>query len=66
MPILKKKASAAGGQKGPSFSQGKSSGNIENLIRERAYYIWEAKGRPDGQDMAIWLQAKKDVSAKMK
>jgi hypothetical protein len=67
MPITKKKTSDFTSQKSTATPKGKSDGcNIENLIRERAYYIWESKGRPNGQDMTIWLQAKKDVSSKMK
>lgn len=26
-------------------------------IRERAYYIWESRGRPHGQDLEHWLMA---------
>lgn len=38
----------------------------DEMIRERAYYIWEKKGRPQGQDMAIWLQAEKELRVKMR
>jgi hypothetical protein len=27
------------------------------MIRERAYYIWEREGRPDGRAQDHWLQA---------
>jgi DUF2934 family protein len=30
-------------------------------IQEKAYSIWEQKGRPDGQDFDIWLQAEKEL-----
>lgn len=39
---------------------------IEAMIRDRAYYLWEEKGRPQGRDLDLWLQAKKDISAKRK
>jgi hypothetical protein len=29
----------------------------EELIRRRAYEIWEQEGRPTGEDMRHWLQA---------
>lgn len=30
---------------------------LEDRIRERAYYIWEASGRPIGRDDEFWHQA---------
>ena len=30
---------------------------LEHRIRERAYYIWEASGRPSGRDEEFWQQA---------
>lgn len=39
---------------------------LGQLIRDRAYYIWEAKGRPEGREMEIWLEAEKDVIRKNK
>lgn len=41
-------------------------GKLNHMIRERAYYIWESKGKPNGQDQKIWLQAEKEVLAKVK
>lgn len=35
----------------------------EQLIRERAYGLWEADGRPDGQADTYWEQAKHEVEA---
>jgi Protein of unknown function (DUF2934) len=29
----------------------------EERIRERAYYMWEASGRPSGRDEEFWHQA---------
>jgi len=39
---------------------------LNQMIKERAYYIWESKGKPQGQDKAIWLQAEKEIVAKVK
>jgi hypothetical protein len=41
-------------------------GKLNQMIKERAYYIWESKGKPRGQDQKIWLQAEKEVLAKVK
>lgn len=30
---------------------------LEGRIRERAYHIWEANGRPAGRDKEFWHQA---------
>jgi hypothetical protein len=34
----------------------------EELIRQRAYSIWEEQGRPQGEDMRHWLQAWQELS----
>ena len=31
-------------------------------IRERAYRLWEAQGRPEGRDMELWLAAEAEVA----
>jgi len=36
------------------------------MVRDRAYYIWEEKGKPFGQDQETWLLAEKDILAKVK
>ena len=33
----------------------------EQLIRERAYAIWVAEGRPDGRDLEHWLKARVEI-----
>lgn len=33
-----------------------AGGDIDH-IRERAYFIWESRGRPHGQDLDHWLMA---------
>jgi len=30
-------------------------------IRQRAYFIWEERGRPQNSDMDIWLQAEQEL-----
>lgn len=32
-------------------------------IRDRAYALWEQAGRPEGQDMAFWMMAERELSA---
>ncbi|MCK5241847.1 DUF2934 domain-containing protein [bacterium] len=39
---------------------------LDNLIRERAYFIWETEGRLHGDDVEIWLRAKKEILAQLK
>jgi hypothetical protein len=31
---------------------------LDEAVRERAYHLWEAAGRPEGQGDAIWQQAR--------
>jgi hypothetical protein len=33
------------------------------LTRERAYYIWESEGCPEGYAMEHWLRAEQEISA---
>ncbi len=44
------------------------SGSVDicKMIKDRAYFIWEAKGKPAGKDKEIWLQAEKEIKAKLK
>ena len=34
----------------------------EDLIRQRAYEIWEQSGRPDGKAVEHWRQAEEEIS----
>lgn len=36
--------------------------NTDDRIRERAYEIWEAAGRPEGREVEHWKQASEDVT----
>jgi len=38
---------------------------LNQMIKDRAYYIWEKKGKPQNQDSDIWYQAEKDIRAKV-
>ena len=35
---------------------------LEQLIKEKAYHIWEAEGFPEGRAEAHWEQAKRALS----
>lgn len=41
-----------------------SMDTFNQMIRDRAYFIWEERGKPQGQDFEIWSQAEKDISKK--
>jgi Protein of unknown function (DUF2934) len=32
--------------------------NLEERIRVRAYYLWDASGRPSGRDEEFWYKAR--------
>lgn len=34
----------------------------EELIRQRAYAIWESEGRPEGADQRHWEQASRELA----
>jgi hypothetical protein len=39
----------------------KNNEKLENLIRDRAYFLWQEKGRPEGLEMLIWLEAEREI-----
>ena len=39
-----------------------SSSDLEAQIRERAYELYEERGRQDGLDLEDWLQAESEIS----
>ena len=43
-----------------------TSGALCEEIQKKAYYIWEAEGKPSGKDWDIWLKAEKEVCAAVK
>lgn len=34
---------------------------LQDATRRRAYEIWEGEGRPEGEDLDIWLAAEKQI-----
>lgn len=38
-----------------------SPDEINRMIRERAYFIWEERGKPANQDMDCWLTAEREI-----
>lgn len=38
-----------------------SSNPDAEKIRQRAYFVWEEKGRPQNRDLDIWLEAEKEL-----
>ena len=41
-------------------------GDILELIRVRAYYLWEQAGRPEGGDLAFWDEARQQIEQEAK
>ncbi len=37
---------------------------LENQIRQRAYALYEARGREDGHDLEDWLLAEEEIMEK--
>jgi hypothetical protein len=35
--------------------------HLDETIRERAYHLWIADGRPDGRADAYWLDAQREI-----
>ncbi|WP_142848886.1 DUF2934 domain-containing protein [Telmatospirillum sp. J64-1] len=40
--------------------------DINEMIRDRAYQIWEAEGRPEGRDIEHWARAEAEIRAGQK
>jgi hypothetical protein len=40
------------------------SQELETQIRERAYELYEARGRGDGHDLEDWLRAEEEITQK--
>jgi hypothetical protein len=38
----------------------------EDDIRIRSFALWEAAGRPDGQDIEFWLRAEAELGAEIR
>jgi Protein of unknown function (DUF2934) len=35
--------------------------NIEEIVRQRAYYLWEREGKPEGREAEHWDRAQSEV-----
>ncbi len=35
--------------------------SIETQVRERAYFLWEQDGRPEGQSVEYWAKARREI-----
>ena len=49
-------------KKSLSFGRRSAEADREELIRIRAYELYEARGRGDGHDVEDWLEAEADVT----
>jgi hypothetical protein len=66
MAVTKKKGVEIFTKKPVTAGKKLDEGKLDAMIKERAYYLWEEKGKPQGCDMEIWIQAKKEIMAKNK
>jgi FAD/FMN-containing dehydrogenase len=44
----------------------REASGAEQIIRERAYYLWEQDGRPHGRDLEYWTRAAAEAVASPK
>lgn len=49
------------GQQGPTGADHGVYHGDDDVIRERAYRIWEGEGRPEGRASEHWLQAMREL-----
>ena len=47
--------------KKPSATVASESQELESQIRQRAYELFEARGREDGHDLEDWLRAEEEI-----
>jgi hypothetical protein len=59
MMATKAKARSAGSAQKPAGKM--SSEEVTGLIRKKAQELWEKKGRVQGKDLEIWLEAERAV-----
>ena len=48
----------------PQETEPQHTPDFEELIRSRAYYFYEQRGRVDGHDLDDWLQAEAELTTK--
>lgn len=49
-------------RKSPTLVPRQEPVNVEQQIRDRAYELYEARGREDGHDLEDWHQAEKEIN----
>ena len=49
-----------------SIQTNKAASNVHEEIRQRAYELYEQRGRQDGHDLEDWLQSESEVMRKRK
>ena len=40
--------------------------SVEALVRERAYILWEKRGRPHGNDRQDWVEAEAQIKRELR
>ena len=50
--------------KKPSATVASEPQELEIQIRQRAYELYEARGREEGHDLDDWLRAEEEITAK--
>ena len=48
-------------QQRATASQPQGLSNVEEVIRQRAYQLWEEQGRVHGKDVENWLRAESEI-----
>lgn len=47
-----------------TFGRTQAEANPEEEIRQRAYALYEARGRGDGHDLEDWLEAQAEITGR--
>jgi Protein of unknown function (DUF2934) len=50
--------------KKPAFTATSEPPGLEDQIRQRAYELYEERGREDGHDIEDWLRAEEEIRKK--
>jgi hypothetical protein len=56
------KASAPARKTSAPKAEGSAKGGLEERIKQRAYELWEADGRPQGQHAEHWARAERELT----
>ncbi len=59
-----RKATTEGGAKRPivmAAPASKTTGDVEERIRQRAYELYEQEGRQEGRDQEYWFRAEAEI-----